>query len=383
MPDGANWRAAKPSTTHPILHKSQHSPIIRNSALLESFSLEHLSQGFEMSAQKLVQETRDFAQLHDNICAYRKYIQGGYKGGEKTRSKNRSTYGCLSKDWNLENLEGRSILVNSENGIGDVVLTASCLNDLIRKENCGPVSWACERKLHTLFTRSFPEVTFVEQPTTLTSDGQIYSFELIGKFRECLKQFPWQDENGGTASYLKALPELSRMLKDRYKTEGRRTVGLAWRSERSGEVLTDKTCSIYDNECWEVFFKSLKDRIQFVSLQYGDTSSEIDYARWKYDVEIFQDQTIDIYEDVDAAAAQIAAMDCVVSISTTTAHLAGALGVPGIVLLKMDPFAHWRAGETICPWYPTLRPIRQTNAGDWKSVLAEASAKLNEFLLAL
>ena len=66
-------------------------------------------------------------------------------------------------------------------------------------------------------------------------------------------------------------------------------------------------------------------------------------------------------------------MDYVVSISTTAAHLAGAMGVPGWVLLKKMPFPHWRAGKDMCPWYPTLRPIRQTNEGAWSAVLKKVA----------
>jgi ADP-heptose:LPS heptosyltransferase len=147
-------------------------------------------------------------------------------------------------------------------------------------------------------------------------------------------------------------------LAAKYHDGSKKTVGLTWRSERAGELLSDKTCDICDVPHWAEFFERLKNKVRFVSLQYGETEDDIAFARWKYGVEIYQDKCIDNFNDVDAAAAQIAALDYVVSISTTAAHLAGALGVPGWVLLPKKPFGHWRAGETICPWYPTLRPVR-------------------------
>ena len=116
--------------------------------------------------------------------------------------------------------------------------------------------------------------------------------------------------------------------------------------------------------------------MRFVSLQYGDTRDDIAFARRKYGVEIYQDGGVDIFNDVDAAAAQIAAVDYVVSISTTTAHLAGALAVPGWVMLQKKPYPHWRAGKCICPWYPTLRPLRQQKPGDWRGVLAGIADEL-------
>jgi hypothetical protein len=100
----------------------------------------------------------------------------------------------------------------------------------------------------------------------------------------------------------------------------KKTVGLTWRSERAGELLSDKTCDICDVPHWAEFFERLKNKVRFVSLQYGETEDDIAFARWKYGVEIYQDKCIDNFNDVDAAAAQIAALDYVVSISTTAAH---------------------------------------------------------------
>jgi hypothetical protein len=115
---------------------------------------------------------------------------------------------------------------------------------------------------------------------------------------------------------------------------------------------------------WAAFFERLKNKVRFVSVQYGDTDDEIAFARWKYSVEIYQDKSLDIYNDVEGAAAQIAVMDYMVSIATTAAHLAGKL------------ILHWRPGKKICPWYPTLRPIRQLATEDWKSVLTSVTEEL-------
>jgi len=141
-------------------------------------------------------------------------------------------------------------------------------------------------------------------------------------------------------------------------------------------LLSDKTCDIRDVPHWSAFFECLRNKVRFVSLQYGDTADEIAFVRWKYGVEIYQDQSIDIFNNIDEAAAQLAAMDYVVSISTTAAHLAGALGAPGWVLLQAKPFGHWRAGKTICPWYPTLRPVSQASAGDWRGALETVTDSL-------
>jgi ADP-heptose:LPS heptosyltransferase len=80
---------------------------------------------------------------------------------------------------------------------------------------------------------------------------------------------------------------------------------------------------------------------------------------------------------MDDFAAQIAALDLVITIDNSTAHLAGALGVPVWLLL---PFAaDWRwldAGEH-SPWYPTMRLFRQPKLRDWPSVLENVEQALS------
>lgn len=327
-------------------------------------------------AQCWLKEGRDLADTPCEKEAYEKFLKGPYKTAEKEggkRDQTRIQRGCLTSDWTPEQLSGKTVLVIGENGIGDEVLTIGCLSDLERK--CGRVFWKCDSKLKILFTRSFPDVAFVwSEDSQPTAEGTIYSWELIGRFRKNLKDFPWVNNGVDFTPYLKFSAPRRDDLSARYREGSKKVVGLAWRSERNGEPLFDKTCDLRDVPHWGPFFGALKEKACFVSLQYGDTNNEIAFARWKYGVEIYRDESIDIFNDVDAAAAQIAAMDFVVSISMTAAHLAGAMGMPGVVLLAKKPFGHWRAGNDLCPWYPSLRPMKQTTGGDWKTVLEAAAA---------
>lgn len=306
---------------------------------------------------------------------YGQYIIEGYEPAERKREKTRTHSRRLGREWNVSHLSGKRILVLGENGIGDEVLTACCLRQL--KQHCRQVIWRCDAKLQRLFSRSFTDINFITEADGEPADVEvIYSWELIGRFRPSLDQFD-RPANGESAVYLQFPQALADKLKQRYSNEAKTLVGLAWRSERDGETLTNKTCDLLDVPHWKDFFENLKDKIRFISLQYGDTQKEIDFVRWKYGVEIFQDPSMNIYDDIDAAAAQIAAMDFVVTISTTAAHLAGALGIRGWLMLSPEPFPHWQAGKNVCPWYPTLQPARQKEAGDWQPVLRKVSTELS------
>jgi ADP-heptose:LPS heptosyltransferase len=79
---------------------------------------------------------------------------------------------------------------------------------------------------------------------------------------------------------------------------------------------------------------------------------------------------------MDLFAAQVAAMDLVITIDNSTAHLAGALGVPVWVLLQHGADFRWLRERTDSPWYPTARLFRQPGYGDWAAVLAQVNAAL-------
>jgi tetratricopeptide (TPR) repeat protein len=85
-------------------------------------------------------------------------------------------------------------------------------------------------------------------------------------------------------------------------------------------------------------------------------------------------------DDFADTAALITLMDVVVSVDTSVAHLAGALGWPVWVLLPAKPDWRWLMQRDDSPWYPTMWLFRQQRPGDWESVLDAAARRLEELL---
>lgn len=83
-------------------------------------------------------------------------------------------------------------------------------------------------------------------------------------------------------------------------------------------------------------------------------------------------------ETFDDTAAIMAQLDLVISVDTSTAHLAGALGKPVWVLLAFHPGWTWRFDGDTTPWYPTARLFRQPKPGDWATVVSRVRAALDE-----
>ena len=81
-------------------------------------------------------------------------------------------------------------------------------------------------------------------------------------------------------------------------------------------------------------------------------------------------------KDFADTAALIAQLDLVVTIDTSIAHLAGALGKPVWIMLQHNADWRWLLERDDSPWYPTARLFRQRRAGDWESVVADVAAAL-------
>jgi hypothetical protein len=77
-------------------------------------------------------------------------------------------------------------------------------------------------------------------------------------------------------------------------------------------------------------------------------------------------------------AAAISAMDLVISVDTSVAHLAGALGRPVWTLLPHAPDWRWMLDRTDSPWYPSMRLFRQETRGDWAGVVSRVIAELRQ-----
>jgi hypothetical protein len=115
--------------------------------------------------------------------------------------------------------------------------------------------------------------------------------------------------------------------------------------------------------------------IAFVSLQKGSAAAEI--GQLPDDLRPL-DPMGEVSDFADTAGL-IANLDLVISVDTSVAHLAGAMGKPVWILSRFDGCWRWLSGRDDSPWYPTVRLFRQAAPGDWDPVIArvvEALAKL-------
>jgi hypothetical protein len=126
--------------------------------------------------------------------------------------------------------------------------------------------------------------------------------------------------------------------------------------------------------------------IPFAQLEPLSTAPGISFVSLVKDVRpsdasalVAQTNVVDLMADVADfydTAGLISALDLVVTVDTSIAHLAGALGKPVWVLLPFAPDWRWLTDREDSPWYPTARLFRQPGAGAWQPVLERVAAEL-------
>lgn len=287
--------------------------------------------------------------------------------GQPPRSRPRPTQ--LPR-WEGTPMPEKKLLVWMEQGVGEEILYAGLLEETAQR--CPHIVVECAPRLVPLFKRSFPNLSILpraEQPAPDADKdyaAHIPAASLGTFFRHERSQFT--PHNG----YLKADEATTKSLRDKYKSAGDGPViGLSWRSAKR-KYSDPKSLSPI------TLARALKNKKAiFVSLQYGDVVDDI-VAMKNEGVNVIHDAAINSLENLDAFAAQVAACDAILTVSNTTAHMAGALNMKAHVLVPAGIHAphHWFYNDNASPWYPALSLYWQKKQGDWSQALSKAAEKL-------
>lgn len=278
--------------------------------------------------------------------------------------------------WDGAALAGQRLLAWGELGVGDEILLAGMIPDLTQRGiNC---VLETAPRLAPLFARSFPDVLVAprsDPPHPATTHPDLAAQAPLGDLGRWLRPdfaaFPPRPR------YLTADPQRVAALRARYRAIAgeRRLVGISWHSANPNH-RDFKSAPL---PLWAPLL-TLPDLV-FVDLQYGSHSAALEEARRTHGATILHDDSVDPMTDLDGFAAQIAALDLVISISNTTVHVAGALGIPVWTLLanRTGFLWCWFSEREDSPWYPSMRIYRQSTAGDWSPVFARVQRDLRAF----
>lgn len=276
--------------------------------------------------------------------------------------------------WHGEPLQDRTIFVHREQGIGDEVLFASCYPDLLA--HGGRCIVSCDERLTLLLRRSMPAAEFLPIRPAKNSwkvwpdppgDFHIASGSLPRFFRPHLTAFPPH------RGFLRADPDRTRIWRERFGAIGRGPkVGVSWQGGQDLENLRHAP--------WSFWTEILRvPGVHLVSIQYGGDQA-IQALQRQLGMRIHRPQGVDLWKDLDELAAVISALDLIVTVTNSVAHLAGALGIPTWVPFTPSWGAWWILESGVTPWYPSLRIYSKRSAReDWAGITAEMVADLGAF----
>ena len=265
--------------------------------------------------------------------------------------------------WRGEPLQGRTILLEGEQGFGDAIQFVRYAVPLSAKG--ARVLVRCAPELERLF-RGAKGVADVVPAGSAAHGAEFWCPlpSLPHAFRTPPEAVP------ADVPYLSADPGDAVRWSSTLRAECGRSngprVGLVWASQSGHRTAADKSVALAD-----LLPLSETPGATFVSLQKGAAAAQAGALgpRWK-----LLDAARDLRDFADTAAL-IESLDLVISVDTAVAHLAGAMGKPTWTLLKRAPDWRWQLGREDCPWYPTMRLFRQERRGDWHGpVLALCAA---------
>ena len=278
-------------------------------------------------------------------------------------------HGSLPR-WNGGQVDG-AILAWGEQGLGDEIIYTSMMADLAKRATS--VVLEVEPRLTKLFTRSLPGVQVIRRGDALPQGVVVQSpLPSLGQYLRP----DWESFSRRDAAYLVADPDLAARLRARLSPNGETVIGLSWVS-KSPAFGAFKTAQLTDFES----ILRLPD-CRFVDLQYGDTLAEREALTQATGIAIERLADIDNTNDIDGLAALITACDLVVTVSNTTAHLAGALGKPTLLFVPQSGgrLWYWFNDRNDSPWYPRMRVERQKVGQSWQDLIARSADQVNALL---
>jgi tetratricopeptide (TPR) repeat protein len=255
--------------------------------------------------------------------------------------------------WNGQQLNGETILLHAEQGLGDTIQFIRYL-PLVAARGARVVLEVQPQLLTLLQT-----ATCAVQVYARGTEPPDFAYHLP------LMSLPWVFDTGidtipSTSPYLCVNDSFMEASRQVYPRRGQNLrVGLVWagnprfRGDQLRSTSLAALLPLAEVEC-----------VDFFSLQFGAAVEQIAPLQAQFPLIDACSQSKDFAE----TAALVATLDLVISVDTAIAHLAGAIGLPVWVLLPYLADWRWLEQRDDSPWYPTARLFRQPSPGDWRAV---------------
>ena len=260
--------------------------------------------------------------------------------------------------WQNQDLEGKSILIYSEQGFGDTIQFIRYV-PLLKEKNPNAIYLETHKPLVNLLRKiSQIDGVFSKGDNLPKSDYHIPLMSLPHRFKSTLKNIPKR------TPYLQVTESSPYIFKNNNLKEKNVKIGLVWAGRKSHK--NDRNRSISLSLCLPFLINS---NIQFYSLQCDEARETKKYSRHIIDLSTY-------LTDFAATGSILRNLDLVITVDTAVAHLAGSLGVKCWVMLPFAPDWRWQLDKPDTPWYSSIRLFRQKEYRNWETVIKEIKANL-------
>jgi Flp pilus assembly protein TadD len=260
--------------------------------------------------------------------------------------------------WDGEPLEGKTILLQMEQGFGDSLQFFRYIPEVTRRAH--RVILRVERALVRI-AASLPGGIVIKP-----ADARLPEFDVWCPLLSLPRILGTRVESIPSAvPYLSARAAVNDRWRRNFAGMSGLKVGLAWAG--NPRHVNDLRRSIDVNKLMPLLGVP---GVDFVSLQVGPQAAAL-----------VDERVVDLsaqLTDFAETAGAVANLDLVIAVDTSVVHIAGALGQPVWVMVPFSPDWRWMLGRDDSPWYPTLRLYRQPARGDWDQVIARVAADLSE-----
>ena len=309
----------------------------------------------------------DFASAHHNLSFallnYGSYQEGldEYEWRWKT-DKYLTAYRHFSQPlWNKKtSLNGKTILIWCEQGVGDTINWSSCISHIASKaKHC---ILECQEKLVPLLERSFPDIEVKAEDRNLDTERNDFDYHLpMGSLYKNLSLDIFK--NTKVDAYLVPNPDRIKYWRKKLNSIGKGpTIGISWKSVLMSPERIPNYTSIFD---WSPLFTI--PNITFINLQPRDFESDLNKIKNKFGVKVYNFKELDHFENIDDVAALCSALDMVVSTKTTVPLISAGVGT-------LTKLANWRQSSwsniLLNPRGPFVDTFERDTWEPWENVFS-------------
>ena len=271
-------------------------------------------------------------------------------------------YSC--KEWEGENLDSKTIIILSEQGLGDNIQFFRYLFWLKDKFNTNIIFYINKKQSHLFKDSPFNIVSNLDNIKNI--DYFKFVMSLPGMYFNQNQSFP------KLVQYIIPSKEIDLRWKNRLQKFKKPVIALNWQGDRS--FMFDKTRSIALSN-----FKNILNlkKYAFISIQKGFGSEQIkrnNFENYLTDLSNEIDNGNKTFEDTIAILKNV---ECLITSDTSIAHLAGTLNVKTYLLLSFNPEWRWFIEKKYRVFYPNIKIIQQSKPGDWLTVFEKVENIIN------